>query len=123
MKKLIVSLALCISTVCFADEPKEMYMPNDSGGFIALSLFKCVNPDAAGAFSYIAYATEGNGTVHEGCWSMVEAPAEFEPLINVWWAKGLIVNYKQKLFSTEKKRWTDDNNPVTKDPNPIKGDL
>ena len=34
MKPFLALVALLISVTALADEPKEMYMPNDAGGFL-----------------------------------------------------------------------------------------
>lgn len=110
MKKTLMALLL-VSNITFADEmPKEMYMPNDSGGFMILTTDKC---DVEYAFDlgfiFKVQATEGNGDIHEGCWNTISIPdhlvGRVEPYVNTWWEKGLTASYKQSLFSTEKKRW------------------
>ena len=87
---------------------KELYMKNESGGVVALTLEPCQFPEAvkAGMIDR-AYATEGNGTKHEGCWVSpeinpeelpeVDAHITIIPLVNLWFDGGTIV-YPQSYF-------------------------
>ena len=113
MPKFILALILVgIIAYVFAGDPKEVYMPNEAGGFVTLIEDWCqIDPAIQQGFLHRAYATEGDGTRHEGCWirpSTADAPqvqgVEIIPLVNVWF-DGEIVTYRQELFSFEKKRW------------------
>lgn len=87
---------------------KELYMKNESGGVVALTLEPCQFPEAVKK-GYIdrAYATEGNGTKHEGCWvspeinpeeiPAVDAHVKIIPLVNLWF-DGESVIYPQSYF-------------------------
>lgn len=109
MKKTLMALLL-VSNISFADEmPKEMYMPNEAGGFTVLTIEPCKDSYAYNlGFEYHVYATEGDGTKHEGCWTSINPPdhlkGRLDPYVNTWWERGLTVSYKQSLFSSEKKR-------------------
>lgn len=90
---------------------KELYMANEAGGWIVLTLEDCkLNSREAKPFKTRAYATEADGTVHEGCWdapSTDEAPVSNEmitvvPLVNVIWHTGDLTVYPQNAFSPTK---------------------
>lgn len=106
----IATLALLISLSVNADEPKEMYMPNESGGYIVLTLEACQlnKPE----YAYRAYATEdAAGTVvHEGCWTRHSDPTYdqiAESMVSTYWGPGLMASFRQKLFSPKKERWSE----------------
>lgn len=116
MKKVITLVAVLFSLSATAEEsqlPKEMYMPNDAGGFIVLSTDACGIPAAtAKGFTHRSYATLEDGTVaEEGCWlrpDMSEAPqipgVKIIPIVNLWY-ENVILPFAQADFSPEKKRW------------------
>jgi hypothetical protein len=83
----------------------ELYMPNDDEGFVVITVKECPDKGLAKTFPYYAYATEHDGTKHDGCWvSEEKAPKGFEPLVNIYF-EGQVVSYRKGLFSPEKKRW------------------
>lgn len=117
MKQLAVLLLLFSANLLAADysKSKELYMPNESGGYIILTLEECKFPEAkAMGFDSRAYATETDSeqpATHEGCWNSPdtgEAPkvpgVTIIPLVNLWF-DGDIVFYPQNLFGPEKRRW------------------
>jgi len=92
-------------------EYKELYMANEAGGYIVLTLEDCkLNSKEAKSFKSRAYATESDGTIHEGCWeapSTEDAPPPNElitivPLVNVIWHTGDLTVYPQNAFSPTK---------------------
>lgn len=118
MKKQLAVLLLAFSAnVLAADYSKnqELYMPNESGGYVILTLEECRITEAkAKGFESRAYATESdtnNAITHEGCW---DSPAtdiapnakgiKIIPLVNLWF-DGDIVFFPQTHFSPERKRW------------------
>ena len=108
----IAILALLVSLSASAEEVKEMYMPNESGGFVTLTLESCLYDSVKKDYPYRAYATEdaAGEIVHEGCWispSIVEAPKTMKiiPVVNTWWVEGDMVTFMAPQFSPEKKRW------------------
>lgn len=110
----IAILALLVSFSAFAEEPKEMYMPNESGGFVTLTLEPCLYDSVKKEYPYRAYATEDaeGQVVHEGCWvspSIAEAPnnpgIKIIPVVNTWWVDGGQVTFLVPQFSPERKRW------------------
>jgi len=124
MKNLILSLFLFVSVICWADEPTELYMPNDAGGYIVLTKEMCSNDQAIKDYPYRAYGTESSEAVlHEGCWSTPDttsvptqllSKSEGAPeaptinvlsMVNTWWGNGIRATYRQSNFSKEKKRW------------------
>lgn len=112
----IATLALLVSLSAQAEEPKEMYMPNDSGGYVVLTLEKC-NIQTSD-YLYRAYATDtaDGPSAHEGCWTRFSDPDydKFaESMVSTYWGPGLLASFRQKLFSPKKERWTDDKNPIT----------
>jgi hypothetical protein len=86
---------------------KELSMPNEAGGQIVLTLDECKLEDKIKKeFTSRAYATEPDGTIHEGCWntpSTQDAPVgdpniKIIPLVNVIWHTGDITMYLQNQF-------------------------
>lgn len=117
MKQLAVLLLLFSANLFAADysTSKELYMPNESGGYVVLTLEECKFPEAVKlGFDSRAYATEKDSeqpATHEGCWNSpdtAESPKVPEvtiiPLVNLWF-DGDIVFYPQNLFGPEKRRW------------------
>lgn len=83
----------------------ELYMPNDDEGFVVITVKECPDKGLAKTFPFYAYATEHDGTKHDGCWvSEEKAPKGFEPMVNIYF-EGQVVSYRRQLFSPEKKRW------------------
>jgi len=116
MKSTIAIIAVLISSSAFAEDyPKEMYMPNEAGGFVTLTQEACAYTEAVKqGYEYRAYATEdAEGLiVHEGCWispSTEDAPRvegfRIIPVVNTWWAEGGQATFSAPRFSPEKKRW------------------
>ena len=117
LKQLAVLLLLFSTGLLAADysKSKELYMPNESGGYVVLTLEPCKFPEAVKqGFDSRAYATESDSerpATHEGCWnspSTVEAPkiqgVRIIPLVNLWF-DGDTVTFPQTMFTPEKKRW------------------
>lgn len=124
-KILLLVVATFIQTATAADLPKEMYMPNDAGGFVVLTLEPCAFEQASKEYPYKAYATESSDVVnHEGCWdspdtsgvpthlmSKSEGAPEPSvtirviPMVNTWWVEGGQATFMQSNFSPEKKRY------------------
>jgi hypothetical protein len=120
----IATLALLISLSANAEEPKEMYMPNDAGGFVVLTVEACKFKQVAKDYPYRAYATESSDAVnHEGCWDspdtsgvptqiMSKSEGAGEPptihviqMVNTWWEEGGKATFMQRNFRPEKKRY------------------
>jgi hypothetical protein len=111
----IAVLALLVSFSASAEEPKEMYMPNEAGGFVTLTTEACGYTEAVKqGFEYRAYATEdAEGTlVHEGCWispSVEEAPqiegVRIIPVVNTWWVDSGQATFLAPQFGPERRRW------------------
>jgi len=118
MKTQLAALILLFSTGLPAadySKSKELYMPNESGGYVVLTTEECNLPDAkAMGFDSRAYATESDSeqpVTHEGCWNSPDTSAAprapgvtIIPLVNLWF-DGDIVFYPQNLFGPERKRW------------------
>lgn len=115
LKTGMVFIGLLANSLFAADLPKEMYMPNESGGYVVLTIENCQFPQATQlGFDHRAYATETDSekpATHEGCWNSPdtrEAPnvpgVTIIPLVNLWF-DGDIVTYPQHLFGPEKRRW------------------
>jgi hypothetical protein len=109
MKYLILLLFFFI-TLSYAQKVeivREMELENSAGGFIVLTQEEC-KINAPKLFTYRAYATEGNGTVHEGCW-MTPSHKDAEPIegmrivpvVNTWW-DGEIHTFLQSSFKPRK---------------------
>ena len=119
----IAILALLVSLSAAAEEPKEMYMPNEAGGFVTLTTEVCGYTEAVKqGYEYRAYATEDaeGKVVHEGCWispSTEGAPraegVRIIPVVNTWWVEGGQATFLASQFGPERKRWTDKSNSNT----------
>ena len=112
----IAILALLVSMSALAEEPTEMYMPNDSGGYIVLTLEECKLGKAEYAYRAYATDTEQGPAAHEGCWTRYSDPMYdqiAESMVSTYWGPGLMASFRQKLFSSKKERWTNDKNPMT----------
>ena len=86
MKRYLAVVAVLFSLSATAEDYssyKELYMKNESGGVVALTLEPCQISEAvkAGMIDR-AYATEGNGTKHEGCWISPEINPEELPEVD-----------------------------------------
>lgn len=109
MKKFLTVVAVLISLPVAAENYSshtELYMANQAGGVVALTVEPCaVELAKIKHFEMRAYATEANGTKHEGCWispDISEAPnhpsIKIIPIVNVWF-DGVIVPFEQNLFA------------------------
>ena len=116
-RQLAVLLALFSSSLLAADysKSKELYMPNESGGYVVLTVEPCKFPDARSkGFTNRAYATESDSerpATHEGCWMSPDTSVspringvKVIPLVNLWF-DGDIVFFPQSHFGPERKRW------------------
>jgi hypothetical protein len=115
LRQLAAVLLLSSNLALAQDLPKELYMPNESGGYIILTTDACPNKDAVKlGYTYRAYATESDSekpATHEGCWdspSTADAPklqgVRIIPLVNLWF-DGDMVTFPQTMFGPEKRRW------------------
>ena len=129
MKQLAVLLLLFSTHALSADysKSKELYMPNESGGYVVLTVEQCQLPEARSkGFDSRAYATEtdtADSIIHEGCWNSPDTSAAprapgvtIIPLVNLWF-DGDIVFYPQNMFGPERKRWNVTDQPTTVKPN------
>lgn len=125
MRKILILLtASLIQTATAAEPPKEMYMPNDVGGFVVLTVEACRFKQVAKDYPYRAYATESSDAVnHEGCWdspdtsdvpTQIMSKSEGAPeaptirviqMVNTWWEEGGKATFMQRNFIPEKKRY------------------
>ena len=128
IKQLAVLLVLFSANLFAADysKSKELYMPNESGGYVVLTVEPCQIAEAKKqGFESRAYATETDSeqpATHEGCWNSPDTSAAPKapgvtiiPLVNLWF-DGDIVTFPQNLFGPEKRRW-DTTPPSTIKPN------
>ena len=116
LQKQLAVLFLLLSNLALAETPpKELYMPNESGGYIVLTTDACPTAEVAKkGYKYRAYATESDSekpATHEGCWdspSVADAPrmegVKIIPLVNLWF-DGDMATFPQTMFGLEKKRW------------------
>jgi hypothetical protein len=89
-------------------------MPNESGGFVTLTLETCLYDSVKKDYPYRAYATEdaAGEIIHEGCWispSTEDAPKKqgmkIIPVVNTWWVEGGQATFLATQFGPERKRW------------------
>lgn len=116
MRTILALVALFFVSVAAADEqlPKELYMPNEAGGFVVLTVEPCTISGIAERFPNRAYATETvdeNSPKHEGCWdspSIADAPdlpgVKIIPIVNAWFDNE-VHPYQQTQFTPDKKRY------------------
>ena len=115
LRQLAVILLLLSNFALAETSPKELYMPNESGGYIVLTTDTCPSADAVKlGYKYRAYATESDSekpATHEGCWvspSIADAlkmeGVRIIPLVNLWF-DGDLITFPQTMFDPEKKRW------------------
>lgn len=107
----IVLLASCFALQS-EELPKELYMPNDAGGFIVVTVEDCSIERVKETFPNRAYATEvledGSEVIHEGCWeSAKDMPNDprFFNVFNIFFEPNIVATYPHYDFSPEKKRW------------------
>ena len=116
--KLAVIFLLYSNLALTQELPLELYMPNESGGYIVLTTDACANTDALKlGYTYRAYATESDSdtpVTHQGCWdspSVADAPrlpgVRIIPLVNLWF-DGDMATFPQTMFGPEKRRWNID---------------
>lgn len=85
---------------------KELFFINQAGGAVVVVAEPCTIPEAiAKGFEGKAYATEKDGTRHDGCWSMPdtsEAPnhpsIKIIPIVNMYF-EGEIASFPQNYFA------------------------
>ena len=83
----------------------ELYIKNEAGGYIAVTKEPCQETAAiAQGFQFRGYATESNGTKHEGCWAapdISEAPKHpnvmIIPIVNMYF-EGQVIAVPQHQF-------------------------
>jgi hypothetical protein len=122
MKKLLLGVLFSTTITSSAEElPNEMYMANDAGGYVVLTIEKCRLDTVVIQYPYRAYATESSALVHhEGCWSSPstdQLPTELlsksegagEPptirvikLVNTFWDEGGTATFLQSAFKSKK---------------------
>lgn len=84
---------------------KELFVKNEAGGVIAVTQELCQDPKAkAKGFEYRGYATEKDGTLHEGCWTapdVSDAPnipgVKIIPIVNIYF-EGEVILMPQNKF-------------------------
>ena len=77
----------------------ELYMPNQAGGFLVITLEKCPIPKAVKAgYDKRAYVTDGPNVKFEGCWAVSDFskfPHQDEftsgPAVATWWDNRVFV--------------------------------
>lgn len=109
MKKFLVLIAVLFSYPAIAEDYsqyKELFFTNQAGGAVVLTVEPCEISEAKlKGFDSRSYATEADGTKHEGCWvapDISDAPqypgVKIIPIVNVWY-DGDIIPFEQRLFS------------------------
>lgn len=116
--------ALLITTVLFTpftfvvdaeandiNQVSEIYMPNNSDGFLTLANEDCRIPGIKDAYPYKALNADDQGHEIEGCWQVTPYPEGSSPAaFSVFmYEEGSpnVGTFRQHLFSAEKKRWPD----------------
>lgn len=111
MKLILALVAVLVSLpAATADysKHKELYMANQAGGDVVLTLEPCAITEAKKlGFENRSYATVAGGVIiEEGCWiapSISGAPTvpgvTIIPLVNVWY-DGVILPFEQNLFES-----------------------
>lgn len=113
MKKFLI-LMMLLSVPAYAEDysrHQEIYFVNQAGGVVALTVEPCtIELAKVKGFDSRTYATESNGTKHEGCWvapDISDAPqypgVKIIPIVNVWY-DGVITPFEQSLFKPVEKQ-------------------
>jgi hypothetical protein len=110
MKK--IAVALLFVSLSVNAEVSEMYMANEAGGYVVLTVQECAFEEQKKIYPNRAYATENDGEIiHEGCWnspSIDDAPkhpsVKIIPVVNTWWETGDKAMFLTSNFGPEKKR-------------------
>lgn len=79
MKRIIIALLFAISMPAFADK----FINNEDGGKIVLTKEPCDMYVTSPDYVYYAYATEGSGKYHNGCWNLTATPPDASTPIGV----------------------------------------
>lgn len=111
--KLILALVAALlslpATAADYSEHKELFMANQAGGDVVLTLEPCAIEEAKRlGFENRTYATVAGGkTVEEGCWiapGIDGAPnvpgVTIIPIVNVWYG-GIILPFEQHQFEPQ----------------------
>jgi len=116
MLKHLAVISLFVSSTALADTVvQELYMPNDAGGYVTLTMDECKLGDRVKKdYPFRTYATEDEeGKIkHEGCWirpSTDDAPKvqgmTIIPLVNTYWEGGDRATFQASQFGPIKQRW------------------
>lgn len=106
---LILALIICSGLVYSQDiTVRELICVNEEGGVIALTTEPCMIEKAKSIYKmqHKSYATESNGTVHEGCWDRPDTSAapkvpgvKIIPIVNTYWIdEDMVISYPAELF-------------------------
>lgn len=102
MRKFLIALSLWTGVAVSADLVDELVLKNESGGEIVITVKDCPNLTwVKQGFVNYAWATEGNGTKHEGCWvrpSLENAPANAFGIVNTIWEDDVRMEYPDYMF-------------------------
>lgn len=103
MRYLMAALLLwTVAAQADDDQIDELFLKNQDGGELVITVKDCHNAEWAKlGYENYAYATEGNGTKHEGCWvrpPLVDAPKNAFGIVNTIWEGNYRVEYPDKLF-------------------------
>jgi hypothetical protein len=96
------------STTIWAQEVghiQELYFKNQSGGIVVLTVEPCnITKAVSLGFDFRSYATEGDGTLHEGCWMAPDVSKATQregmnvfAIVNLYY-DGIITPFKQDVF-------------------------
>ena len=84
MFKLVLLSLFTLFTASAVAEDSKVCLPNEAGGLIVLTHVQCELPIVSNSFPYYAYATESDGTLHEGCFDIPSiADAQQSPGIRI----------------------------------------
>ena len=112
MKSILALVAVLFSLPAISadySEHKELYMANQAGGDVVLTLEECTITEAkAKGFTNRSYATVAGGKIiEEGCWlssGLEGAPnvpgVTIIPIVNVWY-DGIILPFEQNMFEPQ----------------------
>lgn len=102
MRYLMAALLLWTVAAQADDEFDEMFLKNQDGGEVVITVKDCQNAAWVKlGYANHAYATEGNGTKHEGCWvrpPLVNAPKNAFGIVNTIWEDNYRIEYPDRLF-------------------------
>jgi len=109
MFKSLLLIILLLFTVSAIADSSKVCVRNQAGGLIVLTQEACQIPIVSNSFPFYGYATEANGTFHEGCFNIPkiddaqQSPGvRIVPVVNfIDGNDGEIITFEAEVFRAE----------------------